>query len=164
MFNGKSGLLAGANLGRRNLEGPAGQNLNAKWRRQRSRYFARPRDDYELNQACELFGIAPLWKCRDMVSADEVKQFTVGETRFVITHGIDSERDAAPMDFLIVDFVIGFADEGEAEHAQANFGWCGLTRGLEGRLRRENEEQPVQLKFFTRGLRHEQMPKMNWIE
>jgi len=99
-----------------------------------------------------------------VVRADEIKQRRAGKSPGVIANGIDRKRYTASFDFLVVDFTIGLASQSEPQQAQSLFRRRERQARLERRLRGGNEEQPLQLQFLARRLRHEQMAAMDRIE
>jgi len=108
--------------------------------------------------------VGPMHEVLSQRNADNQRLVADLAMRVIGAHCVDAERNAAALDFLFVDFVIGFSGKRDTEHSQARHGRRRFVFRFEWRLRGGNEEQAIEREFFTRGLRHEQMPKVNWIK
>jgi hypothetical protein len=100
----------------------------------------------------------------DIVRADQVKDLGILKSAVIIARRIDGVRNAAALDFLFVDFAPVFADESQAQKAQAFVGSGGLAVRFERGLGSGNEEEPRQVEFFASGLGDEQMAHVNRVK
>ena len=82
----------------------------------------------------------PFREATHVVCPDEVEQLRVWKKPRVIPDRINREGNTAALDLLIIDFAVGFAREREPEQLHPDGGGRELIVGLEGGLRRENEE------------------------
>jgi hypothetical protein len=133
-------------------------------RRERNIRLTGPRNDDELEQTGQFSGLAPFGQMSDIVCSEQVKDLGVWKSAAIIARGIDGVRDAAALDFLLVDFSQGFAGERQSQEAQAFVGRGGLAVRFERGLGSRNEEEPRQVEFFAGSLSDEQVTHVNRVK
>lgn len=99
-----------------------------------------------------------------IIGTDQIKEPRSGEALAVSLHRIDSKRYATPAYFLVVDFAAGVAREGQSQEAQSIRPGDWVAVRFERRLRRWNEEKPVQAELLEGGLGDKQVPQMHRIK
>jgi hypothetical protein len=145
-------------------EGETTQVASTERGGQRGFRLAGARDYDETGQLREFFGVTPLRQQGGVIGAGEIEERGVGESAGVIAHGENGVGDASAADFLVIDSAQGLAGQCEAEQAQSLFGRSEFGFRLEGGLGGGDEEQAVQIKFFTRRLGDEEMAEVDRVE
>src|SRR5881409_1323946 len=97
--------------GKPQREAVKGPHTEAGWGKRSD--FAGAGNGDEFDKLCQFGGGAPFVQLRNVVRANEVKQFCIGKSAAVIADGVDGIGGAAALDFLLVNFVAGLADEPE---------------------------------------------------
>ncbi len=153
-----------ANLRRRKPQWKPTQPSSAKGGRENGFLLAGPRDNHKFGQTRQFAGLAPLRQFSHVIAADQIEKLRAGELPGIVSQSIDRVRSSTALDFLFINLAPGLACQRQPKQAKSFRRRRGFAIRFERRLCRRNEKQPCQTQLLARGLRYEQMTKMDGIE
>lgn len=153
-----------ADFGGGNTQGPAAQRAKGERFHGARPRRAGSRDHDEVDETGEQGGIAPMGEGGHVIGADEPEKPGVGKARSTGADGVDGITGAAATELQFVDLKVGMAGKGDAQPAQSKVIRGGCVGGFEGRPCGGNEDDAIELEFFTRRFSHEEMAEVDRVE
>ena len=118
----------------------------------------------ELHQRTQLGEAMPTLQPRNIVFADEIKKLRATFARPQLFDRIDRVRRRGAMQLDDVDRETRLARDRRPQHFQARFGSGGRMIEFVGRNSGRDKDNYLELEFFHRVAREDQMTVMDWIK